>query len=226
MHAFISNANAQGGFHNSPTLYCPLYELADETVAAVELSPAVLRSRLLPGFSHAKALLRGEHALFAKDAFACVRLGTRELADREAPARLLRAVRDMDQDAARFCLFFSDSLCKALGFRTIEQLMSFKRSGFRLGIDIDSLDAAAGPFLEMLPADVLRLGALDTVALTSDPDGAAELASFTHFADNLLMIPAASGVRNRAQLSMLRQTGMRFGQGPLFPPHSERLAIV
>lgn len=226
MHASTSPANAQGLFQPSPSLYCPLYELTDETVAAVELSPAVLRSRLLPGFSQAKALLRGEHALFAKDAFACVRLGTRELADREAPERLSRAVRDMDQDAARFCLFFSYSICKALGFRALEQLMSFKRRGFRLGVDIDSLDDASGPFLEMLPADVLRLGALDTMTLTSDPDGAAELASFTRFADNLLMIPAASGVRNRAQLSMLRQTGMRFGQGPLFPPHSERLASV
>jgi len=196
---------------------CPLYELSSETLAAVELFPGVAAAPGLAGL-HGMMSRIGRHGeLFSNDAFLCAHLGLQELTDPAAPGRIASLCEAQGVASQRFCFFFTDTLCHQQGMRAIEQFLLFKRFGFRLGIDIDDLDQAPGPFIEMLPADVLRLGALDTMTRTSDPDSAGELLAFTRFAENLLMIPAASGVQSRGQLNTLRSLGMRFGQGPLFP---------
>lgn len=191
----------------------PLYELSSETLAAVEIPPGMAAAPELAGLPE----VLSRFGLSPGNARLCAQLGVLELTDPAAPGRIARRCGLQGIAPKRFCLFFPDTLCLEHGMRAIEQLLLFKRHGFRLGIDIENLDAVSGPFIEMLPADVLRLCPLDTMTRTSDPDAAGELLAFTRFAENLLMTPAASGVQSRGQLNTLKSLGMRIGQGPLFP---------
>ena len=98
----------------------------------------------------------------------------------------------------------------------MEQFVRFKRLGFRLGVDIINLQTLPALIVERLPADVLRLDPLDALALPGDPQSLRDIQDFSSFAANLLMLPAARGVRSMGQLNLLRDMGVRIGQGPVF----------
>jgi EAL domain-containing protein (putative c-di-GMP-specific phosphodiesterase class I) len=118
--------------------------------------------------------------------------------------------------SSRICLFFNDQDCLPQGVAALDALLSLKRRGFRVGIDIESLDALPVLFVERLPADVLRLGPLDAAASPGDRLAFSRIKAFTRFAENLLMTTAAGGVTSTEQVAFLRNAGINVGQGPFF----------
>lgn len=152
------------------------------------------------------------------EAFLCAAMGAEQLTDPEFPGTLAAACRRHGGAPAGLCLFFADSLCLSLGLCALDQFLAFKRHGFRLGLDIASLHRLPALFVERLPADVLRLDLLDALVPDGAPDAGADIPDFVAFAANLLMTPAVKGVHSRVQLNMLKDMGIRIGQGPLFSP--------
>lgn len=203
----------------------PLYKLENGTLAALELNFDVPLSSGDARLDTLAKSLGNMHDAFSAETFLCVSLAEPELSDPAFPEALAAACDGLRLDASRICPFFADSLCSTLGFSSLEQLLRFKRLGFRLGIDITNLQALPALLVERLPADVLRLDPLDALAHPADPQSLRDIRDFTRFAANLLMLPAARGVRSQGQLSLLRDVGVRIAQGPVFsdigaPRHS------
>jgi len=100
--------------------------------------------------------------------------------------------------------------------------IALKRRG--LGVGVDSIDPAFAPynFLEMFPADVLRLRLADAGGLGGERELAEGLSSVSAFADNLLMDVAVGGVENASQYRLIKSLGCRYAQGGYF---SRPLAI-
>ncbi|MFP5222846.1 MAG: EAL domain-containing protein [Acidobacteriota bacterium] len=194
----------------------PLYELENRALAGVELSFA----RHAPGVSvkpeTLAAMLESIRGSLSPETFVCVSLGGEELSDPAYPEALASTFAATRSGTSNVCLFFEDSLFSKLGFAVIEQFVRFKRHGFRLGVDIINLQTIPALILERLPADVLRLDPLDALALPGDPQSLRDIQNFSNFAANLLMLPAARGVRSQSQLNLLRDMGVRIGQGPVF----------
>jgi EAL domain-containing protein (putative c-di-GMP-specific phosphodiesterase class I) len=194
----------------------PLYELENGTLAAVELAFENSFSSEAQKLATIKKVLRNRRGIFHPDAFLCVSLGEEELTDSEFPSALSGICSQMGVAPANLGLFFRDDSCLKVGLRALDQFLSLKRFGFRLGLDIVRLETLPVLFVERLPADVLRLDPLDSLALDEDPQSQRDILDFVDFAANLLMTPAARGVSSHMQLSKLKNMGIRIGQGPFF----------
>lgn len=194
----------------------PLYELENRALAGIELSfagrsaDARVKPEMLAG------VLGNIRGSLSPEAFVCVSLGENELTDPAYPDALASTFAGTRSGTFNICLFFEDALFPRLGFAAMEQFVRFKRLGFRLGVDIMNLQTIPAMIVERLPADVLRLDPLDALALPGDPQSLRDIQDFSSFAANLLMLPAARGVRSQGQLNLLRDMGVRIGQGPVF----------
>jgi EAL domain-containing protein (putative c-di-GMP-specific phosphodiesterase class I) len=193
----------------------PLFQLDTGNLAAVELPFDNLHVQDEARLLSLSEVLRTSGAIFATG-FVCAPMGIQELATPRLPEIMAALCRSMGTEPASLCLFFPDTLCLKLGLPALEQLLRFKRLGFRLGLDIENLNCMPGLFIEKLPVDVLRLSTMDTLALTEDPEAACAVLDFIRYAGNLLMLPAAKGLSSSGQMNMLRDMGVRIGQGPLF----------
>lgn len=123
---------------------------------------------------------------------------------------------------SRLMIFFDvDSLMERPA-DALDLGISLKRRG--LGVGVDNIDPAFAPynFLEMFPADVLRLRLRDAGRLQGDGELARWLSSVSAFADNLLMDVAVEGVENARQYRLIKSLGCRYAQGGYF---SRPLAI-
>jgi len=143
-------------------------------------------------------------------------MGEDALMDPVLGKRLKDFLRDIGRVPDSLCLFFSDQLCLRHGVVSLDKLLRLKAGGYRIGLDIECLDTAPGAFLEMLPADVLRIGPLDARPQVNEGTGTASLKNFVRFCSNLLMTPAARGVDDAVQMGVLRDAGVRIGQGHFF----------
>lgn len=201
----------------SPDVFLrPLYELESRVLAGIELSFAGRAQDLSVEPETLAEVLESIRDSLSPEAFACVSLGANELSDPAYPEALAATLSGSRPGTANICLFFKDALFSRLGFAAMEQLVRFKRLGFRLGVDIMNLQTLPAMIVERLPADVLRLDPLDALALPGDPQSLRDIQDFSIFAANLLMLPAARGVRSLGQLNILRDMGVRIGQGPVF----------
>jgi len=194
----------------------PLYELENGVLAAVELAFETGFSTGIQKLETIKKVLRDRRGILNPEEFLCVSLGGGELGDPLYPSVLSEICTQIGVAPASLCLFFPDDVCLKFGLRALDQFLCLKRFGFRLGLDIVSLQTLPVLFVERLPADVLRLDPLDSLALDEDPQSQRDILDFVEFSANLLMIPAARGVSNHTQLSKLKGMGIRIGQGPLF----------
>jgi predicted signal transduction protein with EAL and GGDEF domain len=95
----------------------------------------------------------------------------------------------------------------------LESLLAGKRSGARILLDhIDMADPPAR-FLEMLPADILRVSPDRMPWHWEENRRLATLESLLAFAGNLLMDVAVEGVDNEGQRRTFKQLGVRYVQG-------------
>lgn len=216
MNSLFRPLGPQVNLRNHDVFLRPLYELENHALAGIEMSFAgrTAGSSVKPeALAEVLGSIRGS---LSPEAFVCVSLGENELSDPAYPETLAATFARTRSGTSNICLFFEDALFPRLGFAAMEQFVRFKRLGFRLGVDIINLQTLPALIVERLPADVLRLDPLDALALPGDPQSLRDIQDFSSFAANLLMLPAARGVRSMGQLNLLRDMGVRIGQGPVF----------
>jgi len=98
-------------------------------------------------------------------------------------------------------------------FRAIEALVAAKRAGSRLLLDNFDLEAPPARFMEMLPADILRVAPRRMPWHWDDARRQETMASLMRFADNLLMDVAVEGVESGGHRRELKRLGVRYVQG-------------
>jgi|GEM_PF-1930520 len=141
---------------------------------------------------------------------------------REPAAYLVRAFADTRVDAVaaamgvppeKIILMYAVTSLLPQPTAALETLIAGKRSGARILLDhIDMADPPAR-FLEMLPADILRV-APDRMPWHWEEDRrVAAMESLLCFAGNLLMDVAVEGVDNEGQRRTFKQLGVRYVQG-------------
>lgn len=95
----------------------------------------------------------------------------------------------------------------------LETLIAGKRSGARILLDhIDMADPPAR-FVEMLPADILRVAPDHMPWHWEEKRRVATMASLLDFAGNLLMDVAVEGVNSDGQCQAFKRLGVRYAQG-------------
>jgi len=126
------------------------------------------------------------------------------------------------ESASKIVVLFSvDSLMERPA-DALDLGISLKRHG--LGVGVDNLEPGAAPynFLEMFPADFLRLRLDEIAGYAGDEEYRQWLPEVSAFAANLLMEMAVAGVENARQYRLLKALGCRYAQGGYF---SKPLAV-
>ena len=119
----------------------------------------------------------------------------------------------IDAPAARIIIMYDmDALLVAPG-RAIDVLLAAKRWGARVLLDNFDLADPPARFMELLPADILRLDPRRMPWHWEKEQRQETMASLVRFADNLLMDVAAEGVQSIGDRQELKQLGVRYGQG-------------
>lgn len=95
----------------------------------------------------------------------------------------------------------------------MESLLAGKRSGARILLDHIDLADPPARFLEMLPADILRVVPSRMPWHWEEERREATMSSLMAFAENLLMDVAVEGVESDGQRQTLKRLGVRYAQG-------------
>jgi hypothetical protein len=141
---------------------------------------------------------------------------------REGAAYLLRGDLNVCPDAigatlglpaSRTILMFDVAALYREPSRSLDLLIACKQAGARILLDNFDLDDPPARFMEMLPADILRVSPGRMPWHWDGPRRRQALEAVLAFADNLLMDVAVEGVTGRSQRLELRRLGVRYAQG-------------
>jgi hypothetical protein len=97
--------------------------------------------------------------------------------------------------------------------RSLDSLLAAKRCGVRVLLDNFDMDNPPARFMEMLPADILRVTPRQMPWHWDEARRLEATASLVGFADNLLMDVAVAGVQCHAFRRELKRLGVRYAQG-------------
>lgn len=131
--------------------------------------------------------------------------------DLEHTAEALGAT--VDAPVSRIIIMYDMSILLADPGRALDVLLAAKRRGARVLVDNFDMDDPPARFMEMLPADILRLDIRRLPWHWEDARREEAMTSLVRFAGNLLIDVAAEGVKSIGQRIELKQLGIRYGQG-------------
>lgn len=97
--------------------------------------------------------------------------------------------------------------------RSIDVLLAAKRLGARVLLDNFDLADPPARFMELLPADILRVDPRRMPWHWEETRGQETMASLVRFAENLLMDVASEDVQSIGHKQELKELGVRYGQG-------------
>lgn len=97
--------------------------------------------------------------------------------------------------------------------QAIDVLLAAKRLGARVLLDNFDLADPPARFMELLPADILRVDPRRMPWHWEEQRGQETMASLVRFADNLLMDVASEDVQSIGHKQELKELGVRYGQG-------------
>lgn len=97
--------------------------------------------------------------------------------------------------------------------RSLDLLLGCKRTGARILLDNFDLDDPPARFMEMLPADILRVSLWRMPWHWEEARRREVLTSVLAYADNLLMEVAVEGVDDGGQRRAFKRLGVRYAQG-------------
>ena len=97
--------------------------------------------------------------------------------------------------------------------RSLDVLLTAKRRGVRVLLDNFDLDNPPARFMELLPADILRVTPRQLPWHWDEAKRSEAMSSLVQFADNLLMDVAVVGVECRSYKLALKRLGVRYAQG-------------
>ncbi len=149
-------------------------------------------------------------------------LGAWGEAVRDPAAYLLRGAVDADAAAVaarlglapeRIIFMYDMGPLLAEPFRAIEALVAVKRAGSRILLDNFDLGDPPARFMELLPADILRVAPRRMPWHWDEARRQDTMVSLMRFADNLLMDVAVEGVENSGQRREFKRLGVRYVQG-------------
>jgi len=101
--------------------------------------------------------------------------------------------------------------------RSLDVLLEAKRRGVRVLLDNFDLDNPPARFMEMLPADILRVTPRQLPWHWDEARRLEAMSSLVRFADNLLMDVAVAGVECSSYRLALKRLGVRYAQGAWRP---------
>jgi hypothetical protein len=96
---------------------------------------------------------------------------------------------------------------------SLERLVAGKRAGMRILLDNFDMEDPPARFMEMLPADILRVDPRRMPWHWDDARKQKAMESLLGFAGNLLMDVAVEGVDNGGQCRAFKRLGVRYAQG-------------
>ncbi|EKO38789.1 MAG: EAL domain-containing protein [Solidesulfovibrio magneticus str. Maddingley MBC34] len=97
--------------------------------------------------------------------------------------------------------------------RSLDMLLAAKRRGVRVLLDNFDLDNPPARFMELLPADILRVTPRQLPWHWDEARRSEVMSSLVQFADNLLMDVAVAGVECSGYRLALKRLGVRYAQG-------------
>jgi predicted signal transduction protein with EAL and GGDEF domain len=110
-------------------------------------------------------------------------------------------------------LMFAVTELRAQPTAALECLIAGKRAGARILLDHIDLAEPPARFLEMLPADILRVVPARLPWHWEEDRRESTMASLMAFAGNLLMDVAVEGVESDGQRRAFKRLGVRYAQG-------------
>ncbi len=113
----------------------------------------------------------------------------------------------------RLILMYDVTVLPAHPTQFLDVLLIGKRAGARILLDLSDLDDPPIRFLEMLPADILRVAPRRMPWHWDAERRQQALESLLDFAGNLLMDVAVEGVDSSGERRALRRLGVRYAQG-------------
>ena len=115
--------------------------------------------------------------------------------------------------AGRVIIMYDVAVLLSDPSRAIDTLVAAKRGGARVLLDNFDMDNPPARFMEVLPADILRVDPRQMPWHWDDAKRQDAMASLVQFADNILMDVAVEGVQSIGYKQELRQLGVRYAQG-------------
>lgn len=97
--------------------------------------------------------------------------------------------------------------------RSLDVLLEAKRRGVRVLLDNFDMDNPPSRFMEMLPADILRVAPRQLPWHWDESRRLEAMSSLVRFAGNLLMDVAVAGVERNSYRLALKRLGVRYAQG-------------
>jgi hypothetical protein len=97
--------------------------------------------------------------------------------------------------------------------RSLDVLLEAKRRGVRVLLDNFDMDNPPARFMEMLPADILRVAPRQLPWHWDESRRLEAMSSLVQFAGNLLMDVAVAGVERNSYRLALKRLGVRYAQG-------------
>lgn len=116
-------------------------------------------------------------------------------------------------DPARIIIMFDVPELLGDPLTALELLVAGKRAGARILLDNFDMEDPPARFMEMLPADILRVDPTRMPWHWDDARRREALESLLGFAGNLLMDVAVEGVDNGGQCRDFKRLGVRYAQG-------------
>jgi hypothetical protein len=116
-------------------------------------------------------------------------------------------------DPARIIIMFDVPELLGDPLAALELLVAGKRAGTRILLDNFDMEDPPARFMEMLPADILRVDPTRMPWHWDDARRREALESLLSFAGNLLMDVAVEGVDNGGQSRAFKRLGVRYAQG-------------
>lgn len=124
----------------------------------------------------------------------------------------LRIARALDVPASRVIVMYDVAILLLRPYAALEALVAGKRAGLRILLDNFDLEDPPVRFLEMAPADILRVSPALMPWHWDEARRLETMESLTAFAANLLMDVAVEGVVG-GQCPHLKRLGVRYAQG-------------
>ena len=121
--------------------------------------------------------------------------------------------RSVGVETGRIIIMYNVAALLAAPARAIDALIAAKRGGARVLLDNFDMDNPPARFMEMLPADIVRVNPRRMPWHWDDAKRQEAMASLVAFAGNLLMDVAVEGVQSNGYRRELRQLGVRYAQG-------------
>ncbi|MBA2644509.1 MAG: bifunctional diguanylate cyclase/phosphodiesterase [Solirubrobacterales bacterium] len=147
------------------------------------------------------------------DMVVAVNVSSRDLHDRELPARVAGLLREYDLPADRLALEITESMLMVDPERAREILAELSATGVGIAVDDFGTGYSSLAYLKRLPIDKIKIDRSFVMGMTQDESDRHIVASTVDLGHNLGLHTVAEGVEDRASYEELARMGCQQAQG-------------